>query len=98
MSAAADVRQGRVLYAGSSDVRIKVDMFIISNNTGLLLTRTPCPEKSPQYILGITSSDTGRFSKFFHFHNLLKICNKAIIKSQLKRLTTLPCDILMSTY
>jgi len=30
--------------------------------------------------LGITSSHTGRFSKFFHFQNLLQICNKAIVK------------------
>ena len=34
-SAAADVRRGRLLYAGSSDVRIKVDMFIIISNTFL---------------------------------------------------------------
>jgi len=26
------------------------------------------------------SSNTGRFSKFFHSHNLLEICNKADIK------------------
>jgi len=30
-------------------------------------------------ILGITSSDTSRFSKFFHFQNLLEICSKAVI-------------------
>jgi len=31
-------------------------------------------------ILGITSSDIDQFSKFFHFQNLLDICNKAIVK------------------
>jgi len=31
-------------------------------------------------ISGITSSNPDRFSKFFHNHNLLEICNKAIIK------------------
>ena len=30
--------------------------------------------------LHITSSNTGRFSKFFHSHILQEICNKAIIK------------------
>jgi len=31
-------------------------------------------------ILGITSSNTGLFSKFFNFQNLLEICNKAVVK------------------
>ena len=31
-------------------------------------------------IFGITSSNIGRFSKFFHCHNFLEICNKVIIK------------------
>jgi len=31
-------------------------------------------------ILGITSSNIGRLSKFFHFRNLLEICNKAVVK------------------
>ena len=31
-------------------------------------------------ISGVTSSNHVRFSKFFHCNNLLKICNKAIIK------------------
>ena len=39
-----------------------------------------CPEKRVYSIFYITSSDTGRFSKFFHIQNLLEICNKAIIK------------------
>jgi len=30
-------------------------------------------------ILGITSSDTGRFSKFFHFRNLREMCNKVSV-------------------
>jgi len=47
---------------------------------------TPCPEKKgTNSILGITSSNTGRFSKFFKCHNLQKICNKTVIK-----LTTTP--------
>jgi len=44
---------------------------------------TPCPlsgKKRVYSILGITSSNTGRFSKFFHFLNLLEICNKAVVK------------------
>jgi len=42
---------------------------------------TPCPDKKRVYsILGITSSNTGRFSKFFHFRNLFEICNKAVAK------------------
>ena len=42
---------------------------------------TPCPEKKePIVFLGITSSDTGRFLKFFQCHNLLEICNKTVIK------------------
>jgi len=31
-------------------------------------------------ISGITSSNTDRFFKFFHYYNLQKICNKAIVK------------------
>jgi len=31
-------------------------------------------------ILGITSSNIDRFSKFFHCYNLLEICNNAVIK------------------
>ena len=44
-------------------------------------------------VLGITSSNTGRFSKFFQRHNLLEICNKTVIKfpttPQTHRYTTL---------
>jgi len=29
-------------------------------------------------ILHITSSNTDRYSKFFHYHNLQEICNKAV--------------------
>jgi len=36
--------------------------------------------KRTNSILGITSSNTGRFIKFFHFYNLLEICNKAVVK------------------
>jgi len=41
---------------------------------------TPCPEKGTNSILGITSSNTDRFSKRVHFYNLLEICNKVTIK------------------
>ena len=42
---------------------------------------TPCPEKKrTNSILGITSSNTDRFTNFFHFYNLLEICNKAVVK------------------
>jgi len=37
-------------------------------------------KKRTNSILGITSSNTGRFSKFFQCHNLLEICNKTGIK------------------
>ena len=37
-------------------------------------------EKRVYSILGITSSNNCRFSEFFHFRNLLEICNKAIVK------------------
>ena len=55
---------------------------------------TPCPEKKgTNSILDITSSNTGRFSKFFQCHNLLEICNKTVIKfpttPQTRRYTTL---------
>ena len=56
---------------------------------------TPCPKKGTNSILGITSSNTGRFSKFFQCHNLLEICNKTIIKfpttPQMRCYTTTPC-------
>ena len=55
---------------------------------------TPCPgKKGTNSILGITSSNTDRFLKFFQCHNLLEICNKTVIKSpttpQMRRYTTL---------
>ena len=37
-------------------------------------------KKVNQRSLHITSSNTVRFSKFFHCHILLEICNKAVIK------------------
>ena len=50
-------------------------------------------KKRTNSIWGITSSNTGRFSKFFQCHNLLEICNKAVIKflttPQTRRYTTL---------
>ena len=51
------------------------------------------PKKVSLRSLHITSSNTGRFSKFFHCHILQEICNKLIIKystsSQTCRYTTL---------
>ena len=45
------------------------------------LVSTPCPEKKrTNSILGITSSNTGQFTIFFYFYNLLEICNKAVVK------------------
>jgi len=38
------------------------------------------PKKVSQRRLHITSSNTVRFSKLFHCHILLEICNKAVIK------------------
>ena len=38
------------------------------------------PKKVSLRSLHITSSNTGRFSKFFHCHILQEICNKVIIK------------------
>ena len=54
---------------------------------------TPCPEKKrTNSILDITSSNTGRFSKFFQCRNLLEICNNTVIKfpttPQTRRYTT----------
>ena len=50
-------------------------------------------KKGTNSILGITSSNTDRFSNFFQCHNLLEICNKTIIKfpttPQTRRYTTL---------
>jgi len=50
-------------------------------------------KKGTNSILGVTSSNTGRFSKFFQCPNLLEICNKTVIKSpttpQTRRYTTL---------
>jgi len=50
-------------------------------------------KKGTNSILGITSSNTGRFLKFFQCHNLLEICNKSVIKfpttPQKRRYTTL---------
>ena len=44
-------------------------------------------------ISGITSSNTDRFLKFFHYYNLQEICNKGIVKypttPQMRHYTTL---------
>jgi len=37
-------------------------------------------KKGTNSTLDITSSNTDRFSIFFHFYNFLEICNKAFIK------------------
>jgi len=41
---------------------------------------TPCPGKKSLQCFRHNFVNTGRFSKFFHFQNLLEICNKAIVK------------------
>ena len=49
-------------------------------------------KKGTNSFLGITSSNTGRFSKFFQCHNLLEICKETVIKfptPQTRRYTTL---------
>ena len=50
-------------------------------------------KKRTNSILGITLSNTGRFSKFFQCRSLLEICNKTVIKfpttPQTRRYTTL---------
>jgi len=38
------------------------------------------PKKVSQRNLHITSSNTGRFSKFLHYNILQEICNKTVIK------------------
>ena len=69
--------------------------FALDLTVGAYDTYTPCPgKKGTNSILGITSSNTDRFSNFFHFYNLIKLAWN--IPSHLKRVTTLPCEILMS--
>ena len=49
---------------------------------------TPCPEKKgTNSILGITSSNTDRFSTIFHFYNLQRICNKTVVKYPIAPIT-----------
>ena len=49
--------------------------------------------KRPPKHIKITSSNTIRFSKFFHCYNLMEICYKAVIKypttPHMRRYTTL---------
>jgi len=62
----------------------KAKMHPTGFSLGLLLQLTPdytvSGKKGTNSILGITSSNTDRFSIFFHLYNLLEICNKAVIK------------------
>ena len=59
------------------------DYFLLPNSC-----YTPCPEKKgTNSNLGITSSNTDRFSKIFHFYNLLEICNKTVIKYPIAPIT-----------
>jgi len=46
---------------------------------GRTTLHTPC-RKFLATPLGITSSNTDRLTKFFHFYNLFEICNEAVIK------------------
>jgi len=58
-----------------------------------LLYYTVSGKKGTNSILGITLSNTDRFSKFFQCRNLLEICDKTVIKfpttPQTRRYTTL---------
>ena len=61
------------------------DKFAGVENAGLEIDGQKCiytvsGKKGTNSIWGITSSNTDRFSKFFHFYNLLEICNKAVVK------------------
>jgi len=70
----------------------------MSISISISFINTPCPEKKgTNSILGITSSNTGRFSKFFQCYNLLEICNKTLLNfpPHLKCVATLPCEKLM---
>jgi len=55
-------------------------------------------KKGRNSILGITSSNTGRFLKILPVSHLLEICNKTLLNfpPHLKRVATLPCEKLMS--
>ena len=71
--------------------------YIAQQRITSLSNYTVSGKKRVWRISGITSSNAGRFSKFFHSHNLLKICNKAITKyPHLRRVATLPCEKQMS--
>ena len=48
--------------------------------TGLLVGLQGGPKKVSQRNLHITSSNAGRFSKFFYYNILREICNKTVIK------------------
>jgi len=76
----ASSRQCGVLFHAycktwSSNFPVTVGCFHDNNKN------TPCLEKKrTNSILGITSSNTDRFTNFFHLYNLLEICNTAVIK------------------
>ena len=67
-------------FRSSSSSTTSGDIFYCSGSRQLNHS-TPCPEKKrTNSILGISSSNTGRFTQFFHFYNFLEICNKAVVK------------------
>jgi len=78
--------------------KMYLDQNIVQNGRYTCITYTVSGKKGTNSILGITSSHTGRFSKFFQCHNLLEICNKTLLNflPHLKRVATLPCEKLMS--
>ena len=69
-------------------LRQEIDVVAASD-----LLYTVSGKKRTNSILGITSSNTGRFSKFFQRRNLEEICNKTVVKfptiPQTRRYTTL---------
>jgi len=61
------------LYRSKTATKYKTQKIFLPNFS--------CPEKKrTNSILGITSSNTDRFTKCFHFYNLLEICSKAVVK------------------
>ena len=79
-----------VVFHKSEDLNVT---SILRSVTRQWLLYTMSGKKRTNSILGITSSNTSRFSKFFQCRNLLKICNNTAIKfptiPQTRRYTTL---------
>ena len=57
-----------------------VSIMIEQTHSKALQIYTASRKKRTNSILAISSSNTDRFTKFFHFYNLLEICEKAVFK------------------